>query len=750
MENIAKVDTHLCTGCGACYNKCPVNAIEMKESKEGFIVSSIIEDKCINCGLCYKICPVIKPLRKNNNPDSYAVWADDETRLKSSSGGMFTLLAMAIFDMGGVVCGARYTDDYMGVYHTWATNLDELSPLRGSKYVQSDTRKTYREAKEYLDSGKAVLYTGCPCQVAGLYSYLGKDYDQLYTADLVCHGQNSIRAYRSFITEYAGGKEIEKFDFRDKKYYGWSTPTVMYFKDGTVKKSPWNDSRWYEGFLNGIMYRESCYNCPYANDSRVSDITMADCWQVHRINPDYDDRRGTSLVLVNSKKGGKIFSMAEKYMKLCKRVPLDELRKYNGQLNKPAARSPYREFFFSHLDKGYHKALWYGKGMRFDVGIVGWWFASNYGSSLTYYALAKILISMGKLPIFIRIPKLDDTPWDKDAQQTIDFIGKRFRIANYRDIGHLKEVNAFCDSFMVGSDQMWTPLAIQLSGYTFFLDFADLNKKKIAFSTSFGQDKFEADSKILSTVKDYLKRFDAISVREYTGVDICKNTFGIEAEQIIDPVFLCSSEQYDEMLEGIEKRLPKKYLLCYILDPTPEKEAAAKNIAKKEGLEIISVLSMRDYDENTKKWHAGKNMPKPSTEEFLYYVKNCSYLLTDSHHGACMGIIYKRPYAAITNASRGVTRFETVAKAFGLEDRVLYDPLDALNNPAIHKPIDYERVACAIEREKANAMRWLENALAMPTQPSAETVNTLEARVYALERCLDNTIRAYERRINQK
>ncbi len=750
MKNITNIEKSLCTGCGACYNKCPFNAITMELDGEGFIAPQINDDKCMDCGLCYKVCPVEKPVEKNKKPDAYAVWAEDEIRLKSSSGGMFTLLADAIFERDGVVCGARYSDDYMSVYHTWATNMDELAPLRGSKYVQSDVGKTYKEAKGFLDEGKTVLYTGCPCQIAGLYNYLGKEYDNLYTADLVCHGQNSITAYRSFINEYSGGKPFEKISFRDKEHFGWSTSTVMYFKDGTVKKSPWNDNKWNEGFLDGIINRESCYSCPYANDQRVADVTLADCWQVHRINPEYDDRKGTSLVLVNSKKGEKIFKLAKKKMKLCELVPLEELKKYNGQLNKPAPKHPSREFFFSHLHKGYHSALWYGKGRRFDTGIVGWWFASNYGSSLTYYALASILISMGKQPIFVRIPKLDNTPWDKDAEQTIEFIGKRFRIANYRDIGHMKELNVFCDSFLVGSDQMWTPLATNLVGYTFFLDFADLNKKKIAFSTSFGQDTFEADEKICATAKDYLNRFDAISVREYSGVDICKNKFGIDAQQIIDPVFLCPEEKYNEIVSRADFKLPKKYLLSYILDPTPEKEEAVEKIAKEEKLEIISIMSMRDYDKNAENWHIGEIVPKPTTEEFLYYIKNCSYLVTDSHHGACMGIIYKRPYAAITNASRGVTRFETVAKAFGLEDRVLYNPLDALENNEIHKPIDYDKVFTAIEREKQKALKWLTDAFEMETKISEETVNTLSAKNYALERCIENTIRWCEYRLKQK
>ncbi|MBO5286697.1 MAG: 2-succinyl-5-enolpyruvyl-6-hydroxy-3-cyclohexene-1-carboxylic-acid synthase [Clostridia bacterium] len=381
----------------------------------------------------------------------------------------------------------------------------------------------------------------------------------------------------------------------------------------------------------------------------------------------------------------------------------------------------------------------YEKGLRFDVGIVGWWFASNYGSSLTYFALAKILENSGMKPIFVLAPKLNGIPWDSDTQQTIDFIGKRFRTTKYRDMTHISEVNGFCDSFMLGSDQMWTVHSTNLVGYTFFLDFVDLDKKKIAFSTSFGQDNFDADAKTCLAISDYLKRFDAISVREYTGVDICKKKLGVDADQIIDPIFLCDEEDYDELAQDVSVEVPKKYLFAYILDPNPEKEEAVKHIAEKEGLEIITAFDMRGYDNNAQNWHTGKKLPKPSTEEFLYYIKNCSYLVTDSHHGACMGIIYKRPYVALANPKRGVTRFETVAKAFGLEKRVVYNPHDVLTSTEIYKPIDYDKAFEKIEGEKRRAIEWLDNAFKKKTVPAQETANTIEAKINTLNKCLAYT-----------
>ena len=202
MNNIETIPHDKCTGCGACANKCTFDAIEMRYDSEGFAFPTVDAEKCIDCGMCVKYCPVEKPISKNGNPETWAVMADLETRLKSSSGGMFSLLAEIVFSMGGVVCGARYSEDYQTIYHAWATTKEELAPLRGSKYVQSETRNTYREAKEYLKKGTPVLYTGTPCQIAGLYNYLGREYDHLYTADLVCHGSNSLTAYRSFLKEF--------------------------------------------------------------------------------------------------------------------------------------------------------------------------------------------------------------------------------------------------------------------------------------------------------------------------------------------------------------------------------------------------------------------------------------------------------------------------------------------------------------------------------------------------------------------
>lgn len=750
MNNtILQVKKEDCYGCGACYNKCPVNAISMEYDDEGFLFPKI-NDSCIECGQCSAVCPAIHPIALHETPESYAVWAEDEVRLKSSSGGMFSLLADYILEQGGIICGAAYTEDFQSVYHTWAENKQELSPLRGSKYVQSDTNLTYQEAKSYLEAGKMVLYSGCPCQIAGLYNYLGKTYDNLYTADLVCHGANSLKAYQSFIKEFSGGKEIEKVEFRDKKFYTWSTPTVIYLKNGDVKKAAWNESTWNQGFLEGVINRKNCQHCPFARAERIADITMADCWQVHRYNPAYDDRKGTSLVLINSEHGKNIFNKIRSNMKLCEPVPLDLVRQFNGQLNKPATMHPSRKFFFSHLDQfGYHKALWYGRGRRFDVGIVGWWFASNYGSSLTYYALGTVLEKMGKQVLMLPIAKTNGTPFEPEIQFTIDFISKYFRIGNKRTYDKMYEYNQFCDSFMLGSDQLWVGSYIDLVGYTFFLDFVDKNKKKIAFSTSFGKNDFQASDKECATASDYLKRFDAISVREKSGIDICKKRFDVNADQVFDPVFLCDRTDYDKLADSVDKKIKSKYLLCYILDPTSEKEAAARKIAEHENLKILTIIGMKEYKYASTKWCTGEVLPRITSEEFLFYIKHCSYLLTDSHHGTCFGIIYHKPYSAVVNVNRGATRFETVANALNLRSRLFYDANEICSSERAFETINYSDVDIRLSAETERAFLWLKNALECPAKQNEDTINTALADEGRKIAVMANRISTLERKISE-
>ena len=317
---------NLCTACGACENICPAHAVVMQYDQNGFMYP-IINENCINCGKCKSVCQVINPVNLYDSPDTYAVWnKNKEVRMASSSGGFFSIIAQYVIDRSGVVFGAVYTDNFDGVYTACAKTMTEVTFMRGSKYVFCETREAFQSARNYLENGNYVLYTGTPCEIAGLISYLGKNYEKLITCDFVCHGANSVAAYQSWLLEFTKGQTVKKLDFRDKSVFKWSTTATAYLENGNIIRENYENCYWYKGFLEGVIIRKNCSTCPYAKGERCADFTMGDAWQVGRINKAYNDQLGTSLILVNSDKGKRIYEVLKSEMELCEKIDLEEIR----------------------------------------------------------------------------------------------------------------------------------------------------------------------------------------------------------------------------------------------------------------------------------------------------------------------------------------------------------------------------------------------------------------------------------------
>lgn len=290
----------LCTGCTACKSICPKQAIDMISDKDGFLYPTINKDKCINCKLCEKVCPVINVVENKSLLKSYAAYNKDENiRINSSSGGLFTIFAKEVLRQDGIVFGAMF-DESFNVIHSYIEKEDELFNFRGSKYVQSSIGDTYKKCKEFLNKDRVVYFTGTPCQINGLKNYLGKEYPNLITQDFICHGVPSPKVWNDYKTRF---KNIKDVSFRDKSM-GWSN----YFVRINEHKDKHLENFYIKAFLSNYILRSSCYECKFKTKNRVSDITLGDLWGANSIVPQMNDDKGLSLIVINSSKGLSLFN----------------------------------------------------------------------------------------------------------------------------------------------------------------------------------------------------------------------------------------------------------------------------------------------------------------------------------------------------------------------------------------------------------------------------------------------------------
>lgn len=732
---VEEVNKGSCTGCGACCNLCPTGAITMREDSEGFIYPVINKDECTSCGLCYSKCPAenhIYSLWKNG--DIYAVCADDEIRMNSSSGGMFTVLAQYAFSKGGAVVGAAWTEDHT-VQHIVIHSENELDKLRRSKYLQSDTADTFIRTKNLLEQNTFVLYSGCPCQIAGLYSYLGKEYDNLLTVDIICHGVPSPLAFKKYLKEISGGKEVTEVNFRDKSR-GWTTPGSAEFADGSKYYRSCNDDPYYIAFLNGISTRLSCGSCMYASPERIGDITLGDFWGISEIDPSYNDNKGTSLVMLNSQKGKNIFEEIKPELKLTEKVSreraLEIAKRKNGQFIAPKASHKNREKFFGSLDKGeFSSVVFEAAEKKYDVGIVGWWYNENYGGMLTYYALHQVLKSMGLSVLMIE--KASNEPNRSPNYTTIPrrFAKKYYNISKIYPAGKMGMLNEQCNAFVSGSDQLFNPTLWKYSGPQYFLDFAAPEKKIVSYASSVGN-TLACSDKHKMLMSYYLRRFDSLSVREDYAVKILDDNFGLEAKKVLDPVFVCNPTEYERLAGYSSVDVKDKYFVNFILDPDKQKKELIIYAGKQLGLPYTNLLNAIDFEENRKKLDLDNTMTDIDIEDFLKYYKNAEFIITDSFHGTCFAIIFRKPFISIANKMRGAGRFASMLTELGLSDRMVDSIDDIYKRPELFNKIDYAETEKKLDVLRRDSYEWLKKAISTPTEKQKSEFHVFDARVNRL------------------
>ena len=376
-----------CCGCSACVQKCPKQCISLYEDNEGFLYPRVNTVSCINCGLCERVCPVLNQAEERTPMEVFAAKnPNEEIRKESSSGGIFTLLAEQTIDTGGVVFGVKWNEHFEAV-HAYAETQEALADFRGSKYVQSQTGDTFKQAEVFLKQGRLVLYSGTPCQIAALKLYLKKEYDNLLTVDIICHGTPSPGVFRWYLNEELQmtsarqndkkpkfsnpsaitsitkadilakeqGFKIKDIRFRDKQL-GWkkfsftlALENLSAIQNNEISiSSPLNENAFLRGFLANIYLRPSCYACPAKSGKSGSDITLADYWGIQSIMPELDDDRGVSAITINSTKGQNALHStdAELYT-----APYEDLCAKNPSLLHSCKIPEKREAFFKFTKK---------------------------------------------------------------------------------------------------------------------------------------------------------------------------------------------------------------------------------------------------------------------------------------------------------------------------------------------------------------------------------------------------------------
>ena len=345
-------DKSLCCGCSACASACPKHCITMEADHEGFLYPRVNVATCVECGLCEKVCHELHPQAVREPQQVLAAINKDESiRLKSSSGGIFYLLAEKVIHEGGVVFGARFDSDWQVVID-YAETLSGVEAFMGSKYVQARMEQAYIHARQFLKEGRKVLFAGTPCQIAGLHQFLRKDYENLLTVDFICHGTPSPKVWGMYLKEVVQKvNDIHSIRFRDKAN-GWKKFGFELQYDAEPGRVtllyPFGENPYMNAFLTNITLRPSCYACKANAGRSGSDVTIADFWGVHTLFPTMDDDKGTGLVFLHSDKGKKLFENSK--ISSCE-TSYESIKPLNPSCYRSVAPHPKRSYFFRNLDK---------------------------------------------------------------------------------------------------------------------------------------------------------------------------------------------------------------------------------------------------------------------------------------------------------------------------------------------------------------------------------------------------------------
>ena len=705
------VKSENCFGCGACQNICPCNAIAMKDTLgEGVLYPVIDYDKCVSCGLCAKACPSLKRYNeKIINPKAYAIKNSINISEKSSSAGVFIVLAKYIFSKNGYVCGALY-DDKFNVCHTLTNDWEKVLKMRRSKYVQSNIGNVYSDTKKILEQGMFVLFTGTPCQIAGLYTFLGKDYDTLLTMDLICHGVPSPGMWRKYLDENWDTDILKDVNFRYKgneSFYG-SQFLQFVLKNGNEIIFDNPEHTFYSAFLKSLLLRSSCENCSYAVKPRAADFSVGDWWGAINVRPDLVDGNKMSITLLNSKKAMEVFSEIQNSFEMVLEIS------YHQAMNRNRSSfhidiNAERNKFFQLINKSssFNEAVKKSLFPQYDVIIVGSSLSGNYGAIMTNFALYQATTLAG-YNVGVANFQSQNTP-----KHSLDFLKKYTQLAPSKR--NYKEYNWMTDTFLLGSDQLWNYNCFEWMKLAFYLDFAAPDKRRVSYATSFGFDyltMFEKHEDEYPFANSLIKRFDYISVREQDGVKICDREYSMDASWVLDPVFLIKEYEYAKVARNAVNKTEYKYMTSYFLSAQDQFNKLLLYVSKLLQLPMVNMLTgdPNSFEKQREK-SLGIICENLSMEEWLYNIQNSEFVVTDSFHCTCFSIIFRKNFVVIQKGW-GLSRLTSLLSMLGLKDRLIgsFEEIKG-KEYLLTTPIDYQRVHEILDRKREESLSWLIKSL---------------------------------------
>lgn len=732
MKSIAEMQIDNCYGCGACEKVCPKSAISMKDVKgEGFLYPMIDAEKCVECGLCVKKCPSLERYNgdKSFNPQAFALKSNNSIAEKSSTVGVFSVFAEYIYSIGGWVCGAVY-DDMFNVHHVLTNKLDVIQKMKKSKYVQSNLENVYVETKEKLENNEMVFFSGTPCQVAGLMSYLGKEYNNLFTMDVICHGVPSPGMWRKYLDENYDVTQIKNIDFRHKGAETWNASQFLKieYTDGKEVVSNNASDLYYRHFLTDLGLRKSCGECKYAVCPRIGDISVGDWWGAPKVCPDIIDDKKISILLLNSFKGRKYYEKLKKRFELSKEISLEDALKSNRSTIKRHIHSK-REIFFKNVknmtfNEAVKKTLFADK--NYDIIIFGPTSSNNYGAILTYYALYSFLKQQGYKVALGRKPSDE-----KRITETNSFF-LRHAQSIYLAPSQYKHYAWMSDIVLLGSDQVWNYKLFKNNA--FFLTFCEENTKKIAYASSYGMDYLTAyleDQSRYPLHNKYMKRFDYISVREKDGIDISEREFNVKTEHVLDPVFLLDSSFYEDVSKDAVNRSEEPYLTSYFLKATKTYNNLLQYTSDYLNLKMVNMgTGDKPQIEEQSKKTVGGCCEDLSVEDWINNIKNSEFVVTDSFHCLCFSIIFRKKFVVIQK-HWGLSRIVSLLEMLGLEERRI-ETFEEIKGKEylFEKEIDYDAVHEKLNKKRLESLDWLNTAITSPKKVTisrnSETDNCLK------------------------